>query len=876
MLDLAAALEAKRLSDREAGAEVLALWKRRARLSKYPTAESIAAKLGKLKKGDSTWWVNQPDALACLAELLRCNPADLIPAESRRHSAIGFREFPELAELLPGQDPCAVRGDVGWLGSFADAVLQQGDHAWVVAGAGAGKTLAVEVLRARHGARIAAVTSRRLYDAVRGAKEKLPLLVEVESPDEATDHGALVELTKRHTSVCILSPFRRPLTGVGDSGWTEFAWSMDRDWRERFLRWAQPRLRKPEDLDIDAVLDWLEAVDPRGVLFQTPGHLLPVLARAYRSELPRGSNALRDLGREALAQLLGADTRSWVRREGQSAVEHLLLSRLENLDVALSPLPARRWVELLPPSPQGKASEHRTAPKKRAKVAAPDDDGLQAPAASSVVAVLEDVGVLKTSQNGDLDLAPWVRTGIEREAIMARIKSDRLEWSAWAVDASRRDAVDDALDTLSPSDLVIAAQTALAADPKAFTTVAALEALFSALGRRMIDAAWEPPDAALPVLQELGKRQLALLAALPNVGTIRPLLPLTRHRPNQSEVCQAQWIAEAWTFSFAVKAPRGLASDPSWTLPGWSSDLRLSNAPRDLLPIAFAETPDDAVTYGRLLVAAREAVRACSDTSVADDIAYLLFPWVVIDGRERGWSIGEKGGALLVGSKLGNIIGELLKSEPKQVRRDAVVVAWNGALAERSGNPLYAMERLRDSAPVLADVLLAELPPEMFAAAFTPKVIEQADFTGRLDVLPPPLLRALLLAVADFVRSAGKPIHELADAVRALGQGDVDLLVEFAADKYNVGITATARVWELDPDRALHQTNAALKARHDSEAYAWFYSAPRARYAALLDALEEAAASSASWATRWLAEVLPVAGLEAPRVFGMMQLSIPT
>src|SRR5579863_4058134 len=119
MLDLAALLKAKGWSDRKAGAEVLARWRRRDRRAKFPKAEGIAVKIGLLREARDTWWRNHPHALASLAELLACRPEDLLPPGGAV-GAVDFVEFRELAPLLPGQEPAHLRID-GSIGSLAEA-----------------------------------------------------------------------------------------------------------------------------------------------------------------------------------------------------------------------------------------------------------------------------------------------------------------------------------------------------------------------------------------------------------------------------------------------------------------------------------------------------------------------------------------------------------------------------------------------------------------------------------------------------------------------------------------------------------------------------------------------------------------------------------
>ena len=291
------------------------------------------------------------------------------------------------------------------------------------------------------------------------------------------------------------------------------------------------------------------------------------------------------------------------------------------------------------------------------------------------------------------------------------------------------------------------------------------------------------------------------------------------------------------------------------------------------LPRPVADSTEDALPLARLLLVARPVALSCSDTTTPDDISPLLLPRVLIDGPARGWTVGPASGDLLVQSRLGNVVGELLQHEPEPVRQSASQLAWSCVLREQSGNPLDAIARLRSAAPRLAAIVEADLPAEVFAAASTLAIVQQAVVSEQLLGLPPRLLRAMLLALATYARNEGKPITGAASAVSALGSEDLDLLVEFVADKYEVGLEAGTRVWSIDPGRALHEARAAIERGAVYESYAWFESAPRECYGKLLDLLQDAGASTAAWRARWLTKVLPLAGADAQRVFAMMGLN---
>ena len=414
-------------------------------------------------------------------------------------------------------------------------------------------------------------------------------------------------------------------------------------------------------------------------------------------------------------------------------------------------------------------------------------------------------------------------------------------------------------------------ETALGAKEGEFVTVAATEALFSAVGRRVLTTTWRPTAEMQPLLQDLGKAQLRLLAAVPTVGTVMPFVPITRNRPFDT-AWQAQWLAEAWAFSFAVNPPKKLGRDAAWSLPGWARTLLLKEAPSEL-PWPSLDRSDDSPALRRLLGVARDAVRACKDEQPPEQIHGLLLPWVVIDGTARGWKLAQPARQRILHSVVGSLVGEFLEGEASDVRERATLVAWGAAVEECGGDPLYGLVRLESVAPALYRIALSDLPAAAFGAAFTPEVLKRPDIGKQLLALPARLVRAALPSFAQHARSGSGPISEAAAAVEQLGADDLDLLVEFVADKYNVGVVAAQRVWQLDEERALAEAREALRRGASNESYAWFHTASRERYGALLDALMEEH-REVSWRTRWLAEVLPLAGKSAPRVFKMMALSI--
>jgi hypothetical protein len=403
------------------------------------------------------------------------------------------------------------------------------------------------------------------------------------------------------------------------------------------------------------------------------------------------------------------------------------------------------------------------------------------------------------------------------------------------------------------------------------TSVAAAEALFSAFGRRFVTSEWRPTLEATVALQQLGVRQQRLLDRNPEFAVPIPFLPLTRHRQGFDREWQAEWLIEAWSFSFGVGPPRGAFQDPGWQLPGWATSLQLKDAPS--FPYMFVQSAVDDPFVRTLLRAARPLVRACRDKTLPDELDLLLLPWVVIDGPSHGWTLTKAHAKHLIGTGLLPLVGELLHRESAEVCVAAVTAVWLAVLqVDHYTNPLWVLRFLRDNHPSFLEILSRHLPLEVFESAFANvDLAKSGDELGRLIMgLPHRLRRVVLQVVARQNRATGHPIWNLdAGVVRNMGRDEIELLVELATERFSVGMAATDRVWSLDSERAFDEARRAVtgEAAHASS---WFYSAPAEQFPALLDALE-AHGRPLSWAQRWLATVLSRAGLATPRVFAMMR-----
>lgn len=871
---LVEALRAKGWSYRDAGREILIRWRNLERRSWYPRFDAIAGKIGLLAGGNATWWLKRPKALEALADLLHCKSDDLLPrGAKRRPTQIEFADFAEMAGLLPAQAPCAVNPE-GWLGDYVEAALHKKGRWWFTVPAGCGKSLAVRVLRERVGADAVVTTARTLFDAARQAKIDEALVAEVAGDDPAGDAAAIAELSRRAAPTCILAAF-----GDGGSlstgGWQVCSYVLHSNWREQLVDWLRTRVPAPVRIDTDAILTWLETVDPTGGVFSTPGDLVSIVARIYRSGIPERSVGLDGLAREWLSQTLGRDSDAWLRRFGREATEHLVGERVRRLDLALEPLSTSSWAGLLP---ERLLRPHvDRSPSSKVRKTKRDIGGDPDPApvnARDAVHTLVDKGVLRSSRSGGLDVFPnWVRVGLERDAIQREVRSgDPTRWGLWANDVSRKESVDDALDAMGPGELVRAASKISGEEDLA--SVAAAETMFSAFGRRFATSVWRPVGEAIPVLQSLGLRQLRLLDRHTTYNAISPRIAITRQPHDFDSRRETDWWTEAWTFSLAVPPPQATEPDPGWKLPGWAPDLRLRNAPHlgHLMGRSSDERRDDTRWVLRVLRSVRGAVRCCHDPEPPDDVDLCLLAWVVIDGPARGWRIGKLLARSLLGSRLLDYVTDLLRRESEEVCVAAVAEVWRALRQlDAYANPLYALRALRDGHRTFFDLLTTHLPEEPFTGSFDGVDLRHtADELMRLLLdLPDRLSRVAIRLIADQARAGNRPIWNLdATIVRSLGYEQIDVLVDLAATRFAIGVAAAERVWLLDHRRSLDEAIEALRTGSPS-ASTWFQAAPPQHVASLLDAVQETSVCP-EWVRGWLAIMLSRAGGHAPRVFEMM------
>jgi hypothetical protein len=860
-------------------------------------ATSIAPKLGLLRRGVDTWWRNpdHADYLTALADLLRCNPDDLVGASAAPVEPSPFLDFPELPAAAAQSPAPLYRGAT--LGDLAAQALDARRVVWLIVPDGGGKSLAV-----RHATRarpdLTAATVRTLAQAEAHLAGDRPLLLEVERPAPLDDDRAAAALPPGRSAVCVLAPFDPPAALA--PRFLVRSLELGPDWRARMLAWANAHLDELRRIDAERWTDWLEAFDPDDIAVRTPGDLLALLACASRQGVPTNRTRLETLARSIVAgrcAALGREHR-WLGRFGEEGFSALVRARFEG-QALRRPLAADAWAQLLPaawaPTPEPTrtaelidqlANEQEPKARERARADLVELHARAAP--STAIEQMRRAGLLATARDGALEPSPvWVRDALERACAEAMLGAgDPARWGTPSADLSRRAVVDAALDKASPPVLVRLAREVTGREAAALGEVAATEALFAAVGRRLLRG-WRPKPEQTEPLQKLGQRQWSLLSALPSTPTVQQRIPLTRRLDHEDNEHCARWHTEAWAFTVGVPVPEGDDAPYDWRFAGWRRALTIADLAVDLpvmsLPMSpvgpdsdwhasvprgprgFPLTPSERRVYLPLTELALELLGRASDEGLPVRVPLALQAPAVLVAQERGWVLTRSLIEGLLGSR-GLDLLFALRPETHGAWKTLGPWLWAPLGRDPVGGDRWTLEHLWGVDRRLFDVVAAHLPiDELLAACPT---LPGADVIDALHVVRPAgdverLLRAHLEAAINEPSRLDERV--LRALIGTLDERDLDVLARCASDGFALGLLAAARVWEIDGDRATCEARGALEVGDDTRLYAWLVGAPDDAWSRLLDLLAMATSTPAT--LRWLAERISVSGPLAPRMF---------
>lgn len=855
-------------------------WKKEARkeVERDKTTErALANKIGSLSsKGDATgWWRDRPVLRQLLSDLVELEADEIFGAPARALVS-RFREFPALPPLERDEAPCRTSrsGTVFELACAAVSDSKRRRH-WIVVPPGGGKSLAIELLRARSSGEVGAQTVVRLGDAVARARSDAgrPIVVEVEEPDPANDLTAVGALEMHRSSVVVLAPFRHPderirewttsLPEDSPRGWNG-RWATshaapDEGWTVRMLDWVDARLASsPRDskFDKDEVLAWLDAHPAVLRAIHSPGDLLALCADfdTYGSDgspQERAERWLRSIGVKALPQ---DAPRSWSTYAAADCVTAMMVAHALARSTVLQERSFAEWSSVVPPG-------------------APSSEN--SPGSELVVGFLRSAGLLRAGERGAAVFPKWVAEALAQRRLAQLVKDgDVRAWGGIAGDASRQSLVDDALDALTPGELRAAGEallSSMATKAVTFAEVAALEALVAALGRRLVGDAPDQRDA------DLAKRalvqQLDHLVSGANIGERR--VPTTRR--NRDE-----WFLSGWAISLATTgAEVEVPKDLRWELPGWSLDLRLSEAERlNHFPWSSVSPWEASDAVQALMQLTPRAVERLTPSDVPKEVPRLLLPALML---ADGWKVTHEHLGQLAGTWEETVLVDAVQKLDDERRRSLAGMLWKFASdAVGAPNTAPVAERivyLRNRHAPLLPFVLGNLPAAVVEETACTAGTHRRPHTGNsYTPSDPRVLRHLNLeqrtAAVRGRLSTDVRFDEVRELVEVLDGDDLDILLDVvrAADR-NVAAEFANRVWRVLPERAEAEARQAFDDGL-AAAEAWFRTAPRARLGVLIE-MVEAARAQPPWVRNWALAKLLDAGVHAESVYRFVRPEMP-
>mgnify|MGYP000852536179 CR=1 FL=1 len=582
---------------------------------------SLETQIGKLDKGEITWWTNHVEVAKALGALLDLPLQDLgLHGNANAKFQFSFAEFPGLepldlrrekpwqlgeaiADEKPKDDRLSKPTLNEWLNPKPNQWRPPNKHHWLYVPDGLEKRLFTQHLDITSAYR---VVFTRTLEAVSAELENVkPLILVVDGVVSEEDFRTL---GLRHESAGLLVVASVPVPGETRDRWFSeesmswelhsmsdeqlgrfmrttpvslecWTWTLKPDWRTALLQWVEKRLNKQETdtlFDAQSLCQWLERFDPLGQWFETTSDVLQlcgVMHSQSHRKLPKPNDA--EAGRK-LTQLLFSDKFS--KRSDQ--LQQWAVARWNRLEFAWHGfLPKEDWLSLLPANqllPSAEAvhaiASAKTAPERK-KAADRVVDQLQAGNPD----VLEASELLKDGATGQLDFAyPTLVRLIVRDKLMRQIAEEQAFSWGWACfDPDRSMLVDAALDVISMDTLMQAVQRLPREDADMVNAtsavgLAASEALFVAIGRRIANRE-VIQDKFIPLLSQLAETVIGRL----DIEMSAFILPVPWSRLIESPEQQLAWIGACWAWSLQIKAPDKLADGwpPNWLFPGWSESL---------------------------------------------------------------------------------------------------------------------------------------------------------------------------------------------------------------------------------------------------------------------------------------------------------------
>lgn len=752
-------------------------------------------------------------------------------------------------------------------------------------------------------------------DALRWPPESQLMVVEVH--EAGTDDGVLTRL--RQHSAMVIAPFAcpRPTTVDGyPNGWMIVEWSPDVRWRRDFVAWVAARLKR---LGLDdnslltekAFVTWIDAVDPRCRLFDTPEALLGLLHFAHeRGESKLAQSFGPELARMVLSAQLGRHqedtTRGrWLRESAAAVVERVIAGGWGQPQLPWGrALRSEQWASLVPGDVVGsvdggreEAREIRAKLKrkvtaaKRKELEEKLDEVLARPAsAAEVVWALRQARLLRPYGVGTLQFAPgWVAAALVRGETERMIRDgDLAKWGRLAVDPTRRHLVDAALTKLDWEVLAQVATRALHAhrDSPTLGTLGAVEAIFLAVGTKLCNV--EMPTTLRARFAGVAALQVELLVPHYPQG-----MPAPRTRPGVNETGGAAFLAAGWAWSLDLPCPDvPLPEEVAWLFPGWARPA-LDHLSDDLthhegraLRGPLADVEEDGVY--RLASIAPFVLDVCPGSLPERHTPWFLVVAAIARAVRRGWDFDPLVRSLPRPWHILTRVEHEVRALPDDLREQTLDGIWRALLAGRStpedlllgltspGAISAYNGRLLDWEEVLSPLdarLRARLPLDALQARIRSEALWTEERVELLLARAPRASRnALARTFLDLPKQPGVLSPAIAGVTRAALQRPdemFDVLVDIADDPHHAH-DVVPLLWRTRPELVRERAVSLWRDRGSTDPWvSWGSEDAFESVLAVFEAVPERPLTPAllPWLSRRLVEV----GALADRVWALLE-----
>ncbi|SFC94566.1 hypothetical protein [Massilia yuzhufengensis] len=784
----------------------------------WPRYRSLGAKIGQLDQGKTGWWLQRPEQLRVLLDLLGLSGPDVGIHPDAFDGLFAFSDFPELPPLdarrerfcdIAGPGPLPRDRDRAeldlWLEDRPRSLHRMPTSTvWLHVPPRTGRSVLLATLTST--GRYEVLVKNTLADVGELLAGAEPIVIAVSADGGMLDLLALARRPE-DAGTLIIAPFAAPsrrdadpledwswegmtgekldrqLLGMTNPGSLRSAiqpvqWQLHSGWRQKLLNWVEARLSRHDSdtlFSSTSLGEWLDSFDPLQEWIRTPADLM-ALCRVTHHGLEK---RLPDRGmRNAGQQLLTAMPLSGPGEEALFA--RLACARWEDFTQPWrNALPYAAWEGLAPAPPSrvdllaiAEESDMDERYRQVTRLARqPDTAGLR---------LLSGAGLLARSSNGCFDLEPRVLADLAvRDHLLVTMTSGRVDkWGMACFDPERRATVDAALDALDDGDLLAAVEGVLHRGFQSAAGLAAAEALFCTVGRRKLQGR-QVPDGVHALAS-------AVVPHLP-LGVDGWTLPGPWTRPLSMPAECCEWLAVCWAWSLSPKPEMpALAGYAGWLFAGWCDDL--PETPfwlRSLTPPSEGSTYIDAWTS--VLKAAQAVVR--HRTVLVDDPPSLWHGALLAASIYGAWPAQAVWWEAVHADET---MTEILLTQLKHHGSAGATNVWPSLIAHEAEAISTGQIRAMFS-PVRIAIL------EQLDAAVTVKGLglqERRYAVRNAQLMPPKVRRMLLDSLAP--EELEEDIQSADRLFKACGREAVASLVRWLDT--TIGWFAASQMWEHNPE----------------------------------------------------------------------------